>query len=76
MAIRDTLVDAVCGQRDQIPLILAVCCVMGLLLVFPLALLEQGTVGYTIAVLDGILVAVCLAVLGPTYWYCVKRRMD
>jgi hypothetical protein len=76
MTLREAVVDAVCGQRDQIPLILAVCAVMGLLLVFPLFLLEPGTVGYTIAVLDGTLVVVCFAVLGPTYWYCVKRRMD
>ncbi|EMA59733.1 hypothetical protein [Halorubrum lipolyticum] len=76
MTPRETVVDAVCGQRDQIPLVLAVCLVMGLLLVFPLLLLEPGTVGYTIAVLDGILVVSLLAVLGPTYWYCVRRRME
>lgn len=76
MTLRKTLFDAICSQRDQIPLILAVCIVMGLLLVFPLALLERGTVGYTIAVIDGILVVGCLALFGPTYWYCVKRDMS
>jgi len=35
----------------------------GLLLVFPLVLLERGTVGYTIAVIDGLLVLGCLCTL-------------
>ncbi|EMA70536.1 hypothetical protein C461_01142 [Halorubrum aidingense JCM 13560] len=76
MTRRNALLDAICSQRDQIPLILAVCAVMGLLLVFPLVLLERGTAGYTIAVIDGLLVLGCLALFGPTYWYCVKREMD
>ena len=75
MARGKTLFDAVCGQRDQIPLVLAVCIVMGLLLIFPLAFLDRGTVGYTIAVLDGIIVLVCLTLLGPVYWYCTKLRI-
>jgi hypothetical protein len=76
MTVREAVLDAVCSQRDKIPLILAVVFVMGLLLVFPLLLLEPGTAGHAMAVIDAIILAVCLVVFGSAYWYCTKRAMD
>lgn len=76
MQLRDVLVDAVCSQRDRIPLLIGMVAVVGLLLVFPLALLEPGTQGHVIAVIDAILVVGLLLVLVPTYWYCTRRAME
>jgi len=76
MGYRDALVDAVCEQRDQIPLLLAVVIVMGLLLGFSFLFVQPGTAAYVIALVDLILVVGCLVVFGGTYWYCTKRAMD
>lgn len=76
MAARDTLIDAVCEQRDQLPLLLAVVIVMGVLLAFSFLFLESGTASYVIAVVDAILVGASLLVFGTTYWYCTKREME
>ncbi|WP_435157554.1 hypothetical protein [Haladaptatus sp. DFWS20] len=76
MTLRDAALDAICSQRDQIPILLAVVIVMGLLLVFPLFLLNSGSQGYVIAVIDAILIVLCLFVFGSTYWYCTKRAME
>lgn len=76
MTVREAVIDAVCSQREKIPLLLAVVCVMGLLLVIPLLRLERGTAGYAIAVIDIIMIGFCLVVFGSAYWYCTKRAMD
>lgn len=76
MALKDTAVDAVCEQRDQLPLLLAVVIVMGLLLGFSFLFLQPGTAAYVIALVDLILVAVGLVTFGGTYWYCTKRAME
>jgi uncharacterized membrane protein YidH (DUF202 family) len=76
MTVREAVLDAVCSQRDSIPLLLAVVFVMGLLLVFPLLMLESGSAGHAIAVIDAILVGLCLIVFGSAYWYCTKRAME
>ncbi|QSG05054.1 hypothetical protein [Halapricum desulfuricans] len=76
MARRDAVLDVVCSQRDRIPVLIAAVIVMGLLLTFPLLLLESDSPGYVIAVIDAIIVAVSLVVFGSTYWYCTKRAMQ
>lgn len=76
MSFHTAVLDAVCSQRDRIPILLAVVTVMGLLLVFPLLFLESGSQGYVIAVIDLLLVVLCLAVFGSAYWYCTKRAME
>ncbi|MEF8800850.1 MAG: hypothetical protein V5A56_07430 [Halolamina sp.] len=76
MARRDAVLDIVCSQRDRIPVLMAAVIVMGLLLAFPLLLLESDSPGYVIAVIDAILVGISLVVFGSTYWYCTKRAME
>lgn len=76
MGTREAAVDSVCDQRNQIPLLLAVVIVMGVLLAFSFLFLEPGTAAYVIALVDAILVGVGLVVLGGSYWYCTKRAMD
>jgi hypothetical protein len=76
MTARDAVFEAVCSQRDKLPVLMAVTIVMGLLLAFPLLLLESGSQGHVIAVIDAVLVVLCLAVFGSTYWYCTSRAMD
>ncbi|WP_435074343.1 hypothetical protein [Halorubrum sp. HHNYT27] len=75
MTLRETLLDAVCEQRNQMPLLLAVVIVMGLLLAFSLLFLEPGTAAYVIALIDAILVVGCLVVFSVAYWYCTRRAM-
>lgn len=65
-----------CEQRTQLPLLLAVVIVMGVLLAFSLIFLQPGTAAYVIALVDAILVAGCLVVFGGAYWYCTQRAMD
>ncbi|SDF71833.1 hypothetical protein SAMN04488067_107136 [Halorubrum xinjiangense] len=76
MALREAIVDAVCEQRTQLPLLLAVVIVMGVLLAFSLIFLQPGTAAYVIALVDAILVVGCLVVFGGAYWYCTQRAMD
>lgn len=76
MTVGEAVLDAICSQRDKMPLVLTVVIVMGLLLAFPLLLLENDTAGYAIAVIDAIIVALCLVVFGSAYWYCTKRAMN
>ncbi|WP_254527898.1 hypothetical protein [Natrinema gelatinilyticum] len=76
MRFREVLMDAVCEQRDQIPLLLAVVTVMGLLLAFSFLFLQPGTAAYVIALVDLLLVVGCLVTFGGTYWYCTKRAMN
>ena len=76
MTLTETIVDAVCEQRNQLPLMLAVVIVMGLLLAFSLLFLQPGTAAYVIALVDAILLGGCLIVFGGAYWYCTRRAMD
>ncbi|MDS0282725.1 hypothetical protein [Haloarcula onubensis] len=76
MGFRAALLDGVCEQRNQIPLLLAVVIVMGLLLAFSLLFVQPGTAAYVIALVDLLLVVGCLVTFGGTYWYCTKRAMD
>jgi len=76
MGFREALMDGVCGQRNKIPLLLAVAIVMGLLLAFSFLFLQPGTAAYVIALVDLLLVVGCLVVFGSTYWYCTKRAMN
>jgi FtsH-binding integral membrane protein len=76
MGIRDDALDALCSQREQLPLLMAVVIVMGLLLVFPFLFLQAGTASYVIAVVDAILVVGSLVVFGSAYWYCTRREME
>ncbi|WP_236035680.1 hypothetical protein [Haloarcula rubra] len=76
MALKEYLLDAACEQRNQIPLMLAVVLVMGVLLAFSFLFLQPGTAAYVIALVDLILVVGCLVTFGGTYWYCTKRAMD
>jgi hypothetical protein len=76
MTLTETIVDAVCEQRNQLPLMLAVVIVMGLLLAFSLLFLQPGTAAYVIALVDAILLGGCLVVFGGAYWYCTRRAMD
>ena len=76
MAFTETLLTAVCKQRSQMPLLLAVVIVMGLLLGFSFLFLQPGTAGYVIALVDLLLVVGCLVTFGVTYWYCTKQAMD
>lgn len=76
MGVREVVVDGVCDQRNQIPLMLAVVLVMGVLLAFSFLFLEPGTAGYVIALIDAIIVGVCLVTFVGAYWYCTRRAMD
>ncbi|WP_193565108.1 hypothetical protein [Natronorubrum aibiense] len=76
MTISEAFMDAVCEQRNNIPLLLAVVIVMGLLLAFSFLFLQPGTAAYVIALVDLILVVGCLVTFGGTYWYCTKRAMN
>ena len=76
MTLTETIVDAVCEQRNQLPLMLAVVIVMGLLLAFSLLFLQPGTAAYVIALVAAILLGGCLVVFGGAYWYCTRRAMD
>ncbi|WP_254521998.1 hypothetical protein [Natrinema caseinilyticum] len=76
MRFREVLMDAVCEQRDQIPLLLAVVTVMGILLAFSFLFLQSGTAAYVIALVDLLLVVGSLVTFGGTYWYCTKRAMN
>ena len=76
MTLTETIVDAVSEQRNQLPLMLAVVIVMGLLLAFSLLFLQPGTAAYVIALVDAILLGGCLVVFGGAYWYCTRRAMD
>ena len=75
MTLRETLLDAVCDQRDQLPLLLAVVIVMGGLLAFSLLYLEPGTAASVIALVDAILVVGCFVGFSGAYWYCTRRAM-
>ncbi|MFC5368956.1 hypothetical protein [Salinirubrum litoreum] len=75
MGLREVAVDGVCEQRNQIPLLLAVVLVMGVLLAFSFLFLEPGTAGYVIALVDAILVGGCLVTFVGVYWYCTKQAM-
>lgn len=76
MGIRDDALDALCSQRDQLPLLMAIVLVMGVLLVFPFAFLETTSASYVIAVVDAILVGGSLLLFGSAYWYCTRREME
>jgi hypothetical protein len=76
MTKRNPVLDAICSQRDHIPLVLAVIILMGLLLIFPFVFLESGSASYVIAVIDVILVTASLLFFGTMYWYCTRRAMD
>ncbi|WP_153554264.1 hypothetical protein [Halomicrobium sp. LC1Hm] len=76
MAFREIVMDAACEQRNQIPLLLAVVIVVGLLLAFSFLFLQPGSAAYVIALVDLLLVVGCLVVFGGTYWYCTKRAME
>lgn len=76
MTLRDAALDALCDQRDQLPLLMGVVIVMGLLLAFSFAVLDAGSASYVIAVVDAILVVGLLAVFGSAYWYCTTREME
>ena len=76
MGFREALIEGVCGQRNKIPLLLAVAIVMGVLLAFSFLFLQPGTAAYVIALVDLLLVVGCLVVFGSTYWYCTKRAMN
>lgn len=76
MGFRVALMDAVCEQRDRIPLLLAVVIVMGLLLGFSFLFVQPGTAAYVIALVDLLLVVGALVTFGGTYWYCTRRAMD
>lgn len=75
MSLRESFLDVVCEQRNQLPLMLAVVIVMGVLLGFSLLFLEPGTAAYVIALIDAILVVVALVVFGGAYWLCTRRAM-
>jgi hypothetical protein len=76
MGFREALMDGICGQRNKLPLLLAVATVMGVLLAFSFLFLEPGTAAYVIALVDLLLVVGCLVAFGSTYWYCTKRAMN
>ncbi|AZQ15409.1 MULTISPECIES: hypothetical protein [Halorubrum] len=75
MSLRESFLDVVCEQRNQLPLMLAVVIVMGVLLGFSLLFLEPGTAAYVIALIDAILVVGALVVFGGAYWLCTRRAM-
>lgn len=75
MPLIETVLDAVCEQRNQLPLLLAVVMVMGVLVGFSLLFLEPGTAAYVIALVDVILVVACFVVFSGAYWYCTRRAM-
>lgn len=76
MSLAGVLIEAICDQRHQLPLLLALVIVMGLLLVFPFLFLEPGHAAYSIAIVDAVLIGGSILLFGGIYWYCTKRAMD
>lgn len=71
-----SLVDVVCGMREQMLQALSVIVLMGFLAAFSVVFVSPGDDAFPILVIDGVLIAVSLLFFGGSYWYCTKRAMD
>lgn len=70
------MVDLVCSQRDDIPLLLAVMVTMGLLVAFSFVFVSPGDESFPLLVFDAVLIVGSFVGFGLTYWYCTRRAMD
>ncbi len=70
------LLERACAQRGQIPIILAVLAVVGVLLAITFPLLEPGTGTFVVALMDLVLVVSGFVGFALLYRYCTKRAMD
>lgn len=76
MSRRETVIDAVCDQRHQMPLLLTVVVVMAVLLAISVAITGPDALGRPIVVLDAALLVVAFIALAVGFRYCTKREMD
>ncbi|WP_436906917.1 hypothetical protein [Halosimplex marinum] len=76
MSRRTTAVELVCGQREQIPVALAVMISMSVLLAFSFVFVSPGDESFPILVFDAVLIVGSTAFFLVTYYYCTKRAMD
>lgn len=76
MALRETVVEAACDQRDRVEPMLLVLSVMGVLLLISFLFLEPGTASYNIAIVDLVLLVTLFVGLGALFYFCTRRQMD
>ncbi|WP_246023028.1 hypothetical protein [Halosimplex halophilum] len=65
-----------CGQRDQIPIALAVMASMGILLLFSFVFVSPGDEAFTVLVMDAVLIVGSTVFFLVTYYLCTRRAMD
>lgn len=76
MSNTSALFDAVCAQRKQMRMIVALLVTMGLLLSISVLYVQPGDKSYPILIIDIVLVVAGILFFGGTHWYCTKRAMD
>lgn len=76
MSKTSALLDAVCAQRRQMRVIVALFIAMGILLALSIQVVGPGDTSYPILLIDIALVVVGLVFFGTTHWYCTKRSME
>lgn len=76
MSEEPSIVDVVCGMRQQMLQAVVVLVTMGFLLAFSLLFVSPGDDAFPILVIDVVLIAVSLLFFGGSYWYCTQRAMD
>ncbi|MFC5973653.1 hypothetical protein ACFPYI_20170 [Halomarina salina] len=76
MSKRSVLLDAVCAQRRQMRLLLALLITMGLFTALAALFVRPGDRSFPILVIDAVLVVGGIVFFGVTHWYCTKRAMS
>lgn len=76
MSKRTVLVDAVCAQRRQMRVLLAVLITMGLFTALSALFVGPGDRSFPILVIDAVLVVGGIAFFAASHWYCTKRAME
>lgn len=76
MSKSSTVLDAICAQRSQMRIIVALLITMGLFLALSALYVEPGDTSFPILVIDAVLVGGGLLFFGGMHWYCTKRAMS
>lgn len=76
MSKRTAVVDAVCAQRRQMKVVIALLIAAGLLLALSALFVVPGDAAYPILVIDAALVGTALVGFLGAYRYCTKRAMN
>lgn len=76
MSKKTLVVDAICSQRRQIRVVIALLIVMVLLTLFSLSAVRPGDRTFPLIIINSVLLVLSLGFFIPAYWYCIKREMD